>query len=317
MNLRKIFFSFIFCFYSLFSFAQTNLVPNPSFDSVVNCFPTVNFLNCLPWYKPTLGSPDNFHTCFNSPLSVPNNVFGSQNPRTGFGYAGIIVYGSGDGREYISVRLKDSLIANKWYCAEFYISLGEVSGLGINNIGMYFSNDSFYVGTSSNLNYTPQIISDSTICNSDFINWIRVAGTFLSLGGEKYITIGNFFDNFNTDSCFIQSWPPLTYYYIDDVSVISCDTILTSSSIDTLSIPNIFTPNYDGVNDLFEITGLTKGDKVQIYNRWGTLVFETESAKMFWDGYTTSGEPCNSGVYFYIITLQSGESRKGYLTLMK
>ena len=86
---------------------------------------------------------------------------------------------------------------------------------------------------------------------------------------------------------------------------------------DSLSIPNIFTPNFDGTNDVFEIKGLQKGDKVQIYNRWGTLLFKSQSEKQFWDGYTTSGEPCINGVYFYTITLQNGETRKGYLTLIK
>jgi len=142
-----------------------------------------------------------------------------------------------------------------------------------------------------------------------------IADTIIATGGEKYITIGNFSNDLQTSDTLIGNTVfTFAYYYIDDVSVYYCDTIVV---VDTLSIPNIFTPNYDGANDLFEITGLTKGDKVQIYNRWGTLVFETESAKMFWDGFTTSGEPCNSGVYYYIVTLQSGETRKGYLTLLK
>ena len=290
-------------------------MPNYSFETVTNCFPVPSILNCPPWYA-SGGTPDNFHACFSN--SVPTNFYGYQNPRTGLAYAGLFLRASGAGtfREYISVKLLDSLLPNKQYCVEFYIAFAENSRAAIHSIGAYFSPDSIYVTMSPLLNYSPQILSDTTICYSDTGNWVKISGKFIATGGERYITIGDFNPNYVTDSCLgiNGSLTTFSYYFLDDVSVYACsDTIIT----DTLNISNIFTPNYDGINDLFEITGLTKGDKVQIYNRWGTLVFETESEKMFWDGYTTSGEPCSDGVYYYVVTLQSGETRKGYLTLIK
>ena len=63
-------------------------------------------------------------------------------------------------------------------------------------------------------------------------------------------------------------------------------------------IPNVFTPNGDGINDIFELKQFPPGAVLRIYNRWGELVFETESQGA-WDGSTQQGLPCSDGVYFY------------------
>ena len=72
-----------------------------------------------------------------------------------------------------------------------------------------------------------------------------------------------------------------------------------TDSISHISLPNVFTPNYDSINDVFkpyldEITTMS----FSIFNRYGNLIFETNRVNGFWDGHTTSGEPCNDGVYF-------------------
>lgn len=63
-------------------------------------------------------------------------------------------------------------------------------------------------------------------------------------------------------------------------------------------MPNVFTPNGDGINDVFELKQFPPGAVLRIYNRWGELVFETESQGA-WDGSTQQGLPCSDGVYFY------------------
>ncbi len=87
-------------------------------------------------------------------------------------------------------------------------------------------------------------------------------------------------------------------------------------------IPNVFTPNGDGINDEFVIINLTEGSSVTIYNRWGTLVFESLSASGgrlggVWDGRTTAGIACVEGVYYYVVTLQNGKSYRGFLELLR
>jgi gliding motility-associated-like protein len=68
-------------------------------------------------------------------------------------------------------------------------------------------------------------------------------------------------------------------------------------------IPNIFTPNGDGKNDIFEIdaTGINNFD-CKVYDRWGLLLHEWQGTSGGWDGKARNGNNCTDGTYFYIIT---------------
>jgi gliding motility-associated-like protein len=95
----------------------------------------------------------------------------------------------------------------------------------------------------------------------------------------------------------------------NDTSMIYSFRIADSSGI---TVPNIFTPNDDDVNDLFKpIAAGIQTMNAWIYNRYGTLIYNWDKPKGFWDGYTTSGEPCAPGVYFYVIEA-SGFDGKSY-----
>ncbi len=96
--------------------------------------------------------------------------------------------------------------------------------------------------------------------------------------------------------------------------------------LDEFMIPNVFTPNGDNSNDVWQFTlGLGNNLKsLHIYDRWGLEVkssqIQTQSF-IKWDGCTTSGEPCTAGVYFYTLEYSNvlGEQKKlnGYITLIK
>lgn len=65
-----------------------------------------------------------------------------------------------------------------------------------------------------------------------------------------------------------------------------------------VEIPNVFTPNEDGVNDIFKIKGIDKGQwSLVIYSRWGNIVFYTDDYKNDWEA-----ENVGSGVYYYILS---------------
>lgn len=84
-------------------------------------------------------------------------------------------------------------------------------------------------------------------------------------------------------------------------------------------IPNIFTPNDDGYNQRFEIKGIDFCGTfhIQIYNRWGELMYESDDITDGWDGYNhTSGGKVPDGVYFYIITGKSVH-RTGTVTVKR
>lgn len=70
----------------------------------------------------------------------------------------------------------------------------------------------------------------------------------------------------------------------------------------TIEIPNVFTPNGDGVNDAFTIksTGV-KEITLQIFSRWGQKLYEFSGANAAWDGKEANGARAPEGTYFYFI----------------
>jgi gliding motility-associated-like protein len=70
----------------------------------------------------------------------------------------------------------------------------------------------------------------------------------------------------------------------------------------TLEIPNVFTPNGDGINDLFTIlsTGVKEID-LQIFNRWGQKLYSFNGPKAAWDGLTGTGAKVPDGTYFFFV----------------
>jgi gliding motility-associated-like protein len=76
-----------------------------------------------------------------------------------------------------------------------------------------------------------------------------------------------------------------------------------------LAMPNAFSPNGDGINDVFRIPpGTTlQLDEFVIFNRWGNKIFSTHDITRGWDG-TVSGQPAPAGAYIYVIT---GTDAKG------
>lgn len=92
---------------------------------------------------------------------------------------------------------------------------------------------------------------------------------------------------------------------IDDYGCIDSDSI-TITIKDGLEVPNVFSPNGDGENDVFYIqhSGI-KSYKIDIFNRWGVLLFTETAPKVYWTGKTTAGVNVPAGVYFYIIEATS------------
>ncbi len=92
-------------------------------------------------------------------------------------------------------------------------------------------------------------------------------------------------------------------------------------SADSLKIPNAFTPNGDGNNDVFRVVaheGAEVVSSMEIYDRWGAKVYENRGDSA-WDG-TINGKPAPSDVYVYIVKVTCGEligKRVGDVTLLR
>jgi gliding motility-associated-like protein/uncharacterized repeat protein (TIGR01451 family) len=85
-----------------------------------------------------------------------------------------------------------------------------------------------------------------------------------------------------------------------------------------IHIPNVITPNGDGMNDRFVVEGLDNynDNEITIFNRWGNHVFEQKRYQQSWDG-----KGLNAGTYFYLLKVKDSAGRwqvfKGYITLLR
>jgi gliding motility-associated-like protein len=95
------------------------------------------------------------------------------------------------------------------------------------------------------------------------------------------------------------------------------DEVVVDSGCE-IQIPNVFSPNGDGENDVFEIEGIQgTTNTVRIYNRWGNLVFETINYRNTWKGRTSGGEPLSDGTYFYEVIVQGVDKPyTGHVTIL-
>jgi gliding motility-associated-like protein len=93
-----------------------------------------------------------------------------------------------------------------------------------------------------------------------------------------------------------------------------CDTVVIAIEIIPVKIPNGFSPNGDGHNDVFEIQGGDYFNQVslQVFNRWGNKVFESGDYKNDWDGTSKNAMTLGSnnlptGTYFYVVDFHNGK----------
>lgn len=97
---------------------------------------------------------------------------------------------------------------------------------------------------------------------------------------------------------------------------------LSADSIDSeLDIPNVFTPNGDGLNDYFGV--ITDGTTVYeftVFTRSGTRIFHSLSPRVFWDGKSLAGQDVPEGIYYYVIEetdIQEPEKKAGFMHLFR
>lgn len=96
-------------------------------------------------------------------------------------------------------------------------------------------------------------------------------------------------------------------------------TMDTYANLANVEVPNVFTPNGDGQNDVFTLTSdafLGPCSTMDVMNRWGESVFVSQGNNITWDGRNFSGEPCTAGTYFYVVNVKDLEF-KGSITLVR
>ncbi|MBR5983782.1 MAG: gliding motility-associated C-terminal domain-containing protein [Bacteroidales bacterium] len=129
-------------------------------------------------------------------------------------------------------------------------------------------------------------------------------------------------ETYSSDSAVFANLRPSVYsVFVTDANGCSSgisDIIVPESKLDCIRIPNVFTPNGDGVNDewIIENIELFPEAHIYVYNRWGQLLYHGRGDSERWDG-SYRGHFVPSGVYMYLVSLESVEEKyEGTVTVL-
>jgi hypothetical protein len=259
------------------SFGQVNLVQNSSFEDTAFCVngPYVN-VETPPWFNPTISTPD-YYSSYPYCGYNWNNAYDYQQPHSGNCMIGLFCFEQNGEREYLETPLGYPLIGGRQYFVKFYCAAAAYSHYLIDKIGVYFSPDTV---TSANypygINVTPQIHSQPGLVLNDSINWTEISGLFTAVGGEKYLTVGEFYLNsqLTVDSSGSAN-VAVGYYYIDDVTVLDYDSLIAGTP---LISPNSFDIELRGNEMLINYTAfITVPIEITIYDMIGRVILYEEN----------------------------------------
>lgn len=164
---------------------------------------------------------------------------------------------------------------------------------------------------SPNSRPTIDIGSDTTLC----------PGSFFTINPPSFSSY--LWQDGSTDSSFtVISKGPITLSIINSNGCVASDSFYVKEDcLDDILFPNTFTPNDDGINELFSgIGSVPSSFLLSIYNRWGELIFQTENYLEGWNG-TYKGHHAEVGLYIfqsvYSISNSNQKEKAGSLYLIK
>jgi gliding motility-associated-like protein len=235
----------LFAFLSLAGVSQ-NLVGNPSFEThIIPCcslpLGTNSSINYLSYWSDasSLADASVSHRCFSCIIpsySLPDNApFGEQNPRTGDGFASQYAFDFEnlplEYSDYIQGELLSSLINGTTYVISFWVSLADLNNYTYSDYSIYFSNTQLNENSWLLDNYTPQIVTNTFITETE--GWQNIKIQFIAQGGERFFTFGTFLpynqlDTFRIGCADYDSIHPNSCYdacvvHLDDVAIYPAD----------------------------------------------------------------------------------------------
>jgi gliding motility-associated-like protein len=179
-------------------------------------------------------------------------------------------------------------------------------------------------------------VTDSKGCaKSESVSIENVGDFTIDLGSDTTICSGNGF-YLNPGKYIFYEWQDLSndsaYHVIASglysVEVIAANGCRASDTIEVIEdclhdvvLPNAFSPNEDGRNDIFKAETVTiKSFSINIYNRWGQVIFKSNSINNGWDGRFKSSK-CESAIYFWVAVYSPDgletKEKKGTLFLIR
>lgn len=243
------------------------------------------------------GNPDYWNVCSNG---VPSNTMGYQQDCCGGGgYIGMYVIcsesspGDDSAREYIGTKLIDTLKAGHKYLASMYVNRSNEWNYSIATMGMLFTDTAAVLpnlGAGLIFHANPQVRNNVPL--TDTANWVLIQDTITAVGGEIYLTIGNFNTTATSDTVKspggFGTWEAFgsAYYYIDGVSVYDVAMLGIEQVKSSLQI-NIY-PN--PVSNIIHIE-TKEMEGIKLYDLLGNEILSTKENEIDMSNLT-------NGVYF-------------------
>lgn len=167
----------------------------------------------------------------------------------------------------------------------------------------------FQINQGLNINIGEDITTSNLSSNANSYSWLA-CNSFTAAAAEISVPTND------TGICCIRL---IAFNNTCSDTITKCITVFSNAAV---VIPNVFTPNNDGKNDVFKVSGSgIKTFECIIYDRWGLKVVELNSIKNVWDGKQTNGAEASDGTYFYIINYTdvkgTSKTEKGFLSLFR
>ena len=323
-----------------------NFLPNPSFEDY-NCLPTQfsqividtnvvlnDGIYCVNnWQPGTWGSSDYFINEPGAfwpeiPLPLPD----------GQSVAGFFIINlpdvpdfSGNINDGIYLEYLKTCLTQPLAIGTSYNLQMNLAGIGMSSSGNSLGNVWFgpvditlYGSTSCTQSPTPTV--SCPLVSGDWVKlghasyqangtWQTLSIQFTAVDSIHAIMLGGPCDpptDFTFNDSNGETFEP---YFIMDKTALN-EINLEDCNFD-LIIPNIITPNSDGVNDFFEIQNLPENTELSIFNRWGNLIFASSDYQNNWNGKNTLSKELADGVYYYKLKTMAGKMNYGYFHLLR
>jgi gliding motility-associated-like protein len=165
------------------------------------------------------------------------------------------------------------------------------------NVTEWFNNQSFVTSIPVTIHKLPRKSFWKFPADSTYI----LPGSEIPLDGGDFMT-SYLWSDFSTNQYLTVSQPGIYNVTIVDTNCCQESDTLKVLFLDLL-VPSAFSPNSDGLNDRFHVKGPTQGIEnyhFYVYNRWGQLIWDTDSFDDSWDG-NFKGAPCPADVYTWVM----------------
>lgn len=226
-------------------------------------------------------------------------------------------------------------VASTTLCEGSTVELRALHPLNANGVVTWSSGQTGDVlSVSRSGNYTAELRTPAGCTISESINVNLLPNPVLNLTDAELCPYGNESVTINAPAGYVNYlWngqPGGASYTVNRVGNVNltvtdfngCSAtqiIRVANKCDDIKIPNTFTPNGDGINDIWIISGIQGNNSlvVKVYNRNGSLVFESAGYPTPWDG-TSRGQQLPVGSYYYIISVKNaGQVLSGSVAVLR